>query len=108
MNPILLKSGGKNEKGEDMCSVVVLGKHLMRETYGDLHNRTSSLRQMVIESHRALAVATGAKIIVIEGAGSCTELNRMDRDIVNLPLVRALQVSCAHCLCWKELSMREF
>jgi adenosylcobyric acid synthase len=93
MNPVLLKSGGTNENGEQLCSVVVLGKQIIRETYGDLQKRTTSLRSMVLESHRALAEATGAEVIVIEGAGSCTELNLMDRDIVNLPLVRSLNVS---------------
>ena len=92
MNPVLLKSGGKNSKGEYMCSVYVLGKQMIRETYGDLRKRTGSLQKMVLESHRALADVTNADVIVIEGAGSCTELNLMDRDIVNLPLVRSLQV----------------
>ena len=92
MNPVLLKSGGKNSNGEYLCSVYVLGKQMIRETYGDLRKRTGSLQRMVIESHRALADVTKADVIVIEGAGSCTELNLMDRDIVNLPLVRALQV----------------
>ena len=90
MNPLLLKSGGRNHQGEFLCSVVVLGKQIVRETYGQLGNRTTSLRQMVLESHAALAQATQAEVIVLEGAGSCTELNLMDRDIVNLPLVRAL------------------
>lgn len=75
-----------------MCSVVVLGKQVVRETYEDLKKRTTSLRDMVLESYHSLGDATGADVIVIEGAGSCTELNLMDRDIVNLPLVRALQV----------------
>jgi dethiobiotin synthetase len=90
MNPVLLKSGGKNKKGEHMCSVVVLGRQVVTETYGDLGKRTTSLRNMVLDCHEALADATGADAIVIEGAGSCTELNLMNRDIVNLPLVRAL------------------
>lgn len=91
MNPLLLKSGGRNKEGEWLCSVVVLGKQIVRETYGHLGNRTTSLRKMVITSHEALAQATDADVIVLEGAGSCTELNLMDRDIVNLPLVRELR-----------------
>jgi adenosylcobyric acid synthase len=90
MNPVPLKSGGRNRKGEHLCSVVVLGKQIARETFGDLGKRTTSLRTMVLDSHEALAEATGAEVIVLEGAGSCTELNFNDRDIVNLPLVRAL------------------
>ncbi len=92
MNPVLLKSGGMNDNDEYMCSVIVLGKQVLTETYGELQKRTTSLRSMVMESHHALAEATGAEVIVIEGAGSCTELNLMDRDIVNLPLVRSLEV----------------
>lgn len=92
MNPVLLKSGGQNERGENMCSVIVLGKQIVRETYGDLGKRTSSLLHMVLESHKALAEATDANVVVMEGAGSCTELNLMDRDIANLPLVRSLKV----------------
>mmetsp|Transcript_41098 Transcript_41098/g.99056 ORF Transcript_41098/g.99056 Transcript_41098/m.99056 type:complete len:608 (+) Transcript_41098:68-1891(+) len=91
MNPLLLKSGGKNEKGEYMCSVVVLGKQIVRETYGDLGKRTGPMKEMIIQSHRALAQATDANVIVLEGAGSCTELNLASRDVVNLSLVRALK-----------------
>jgi adenosylcobyric acid synthase len=90
MNPVLLKSGGRGENGEFLCSVVVLGKQVAVESYGDLGKRTTSLRAMVLEAHSALAEATGAEVVVLEGAGSCTELNLMERDIVNLPLVRAL------------------
>ena len=90
MNPVLLKSGGQNKKGEFLCSVVVLGKQIARETYGDLAKRTKTLRSMVLESHNSLAEGTAAEVIVMEGAGSCTELNLMERDIVNLPLVREL------------------
>jgi len=91
MNPVLLKSGGQNEMGEFMCSVLVLGKQVARETYGDLGKRTTNLRTMVLESHQALAEVTDCDVILMEGAGSCTELNLMERDIVNLPLVRSLQ-----------------
>lgn len=90
MNPVLLKSGGQNDSGEYLCSVFVLGKQVARETYGQLGQRTTNLRAMVLESHEALAEATDCDVILMEGAGSCTELNLMDRDIVNLPLVRSL------------------
>jgi adenosylcobyric acid synthase len=90
MNPLLLKSGGRNKHGEYLCRVMVLGKQIVLETYGELGKRTTSMKNMVLQSHRALAQATDADVIVLEGAGSCTELNLMDRDIVNIPLVRAL------------------
>eukprot|EP00980_Cylindrotheca_fusiformis_P015075 scaffold4157_cov136-Cylindrotheca_fusiformis.AAC.25 len=93
MNPLLLKSGGRNDEGEFLCSVMVLGKQIVRETYGKLGKRTSSLKKMVLQSYKELGKATEADVIVLEGAGSCTELNLMDRDIVNLPLVRAIDCS---------------
>ena len=92
MNPLLLKSGGRNQiTGEFLCSVVVLGKQIACETYGALGRRTTTLKSMIIESHQALQEATNAEVIVIEGAGSCTELNLMERDVVNLPLVREIE-----------------
>jgi adenosylcobyric acid synthase len=92
MNPLLLKSGGRNQvTGEFLCSVVVLGRQIACETYGELGRRTTSLKSMILESHQALQEVTKAESIIIEGAGSCTELNLMERDIVNLPLVRELE-----------------
>jgi adenosylcobyric acid synthase len=91
MNPLLLKSGGRREStGEYLCSVVVLGKHLCTEDYGALGNRTEELRNLILDAHHRLGTQTDAQCIVLEGAGSCTELNLMDRDVVNLPLVRQL------------------
>lgn len=94
MNPLLLKSGGRREQtGEYLCSVVVLGKHLATEDYGALGARTDELRNLILSAHERLGVLTDAQVIVLEGAGSCTELNLMDRDVVNLPLVRELNCS---------------
>lgn len=91
MNPVLLKSGGKRESdGAYLCNVIVLGKSLVVEDYGALKARTGTLQNLVLEAHEQLQKVTRAEVICIEGAGSCTELNLMDRDIVNLPLVRKL------------------
>ena len=91
MNPILLKSGGRRKSdGAYLCNVIVLGKLLVVEDYGALKARTGTLQNLVMEAHEQLQKVTGAEVICIEGAGSCTELNLMDRDIVNLPLVRKL------------------
>jgi hypothetical protein len=92
MNPIFFKSGGQNENNEYLCGVIVTGKQIIQDTYVNLSKRISSLQSMVLVSHRSLANATGAEVIVIQGAGSCSELNLIDGDIVNLPLVRCLQV----------------
>jgi adenosylcobyric acid synthase len=91
MNPLLLKSGGRRGgTGEYLCSVVVLGRHLCTEDYGALGHRTNELRTLVLDAHYRLGCVTDAECIVLEGAGSCTELNLVDRDVVNLPLVRQL------------------
>lgn len=88
MNPVLLKSGGQAANGNYLCSLLVNGSHVATEEYGSLAERTTSLRQAVSQAHAKLAARVDW--IVIEGAGSCTELNLMDRDIVNLPLIRDL------------------
>jgi hypothetical protein len=92
MNPMFFKPGGMNEQDEPMCSMVVMGKEIVRETYEDISKRVPLLHRMVLDSHSSLSAVSGAEVIVIQGAGSCTELNLMDGDIVNLPLVRSLQV----------------
>ena len=90
MNPILLKSGGRRESdGAYLCSVIVMGKHYATEDYGALGKRTETLMDLVLEAHSSLAA--DSDLVVLEGAGSCTELNLMERDVVNLPLVRRLQ-----------------
>ena len=87
MNPILLKSGGQRESdGAYLCSVFVLGKHLATEDYGALGNRTQNLLDLVVDALHKLPTTA----VILEGAGSCTELNLMDRDVVNIPLVRRL------------------
>lgn len=89
MNPILLKSGGRRESdGAYLCSVLVMGKHYATEDYGALGSRTETLMELVLDAHGQLA--RDSDVIVLEGAGSCTELNLMERDVVNLPLVRRL------------------
>jgi adenosylcobyric acid synthase len=94
MNPILLKSGGRRKSdGAYLCNVVVLGKSLIVEDYGQLGKRTNTLMSLVLRAHQQLAHITSSEVIVLEGAGSCTELNLLERDVVNLPLVRKLNCS---------------
>lgn len=93
MNPILLKSGGRRRSdGAYLCSVIVRGRHHAEVDYGFLAGpRTSELQELVLEAHADLCNLTNAEYVVAEGAGSCTELNFADRDVVNLPLVRQLR-----------------
>lgn len=84
MNPILLKSGGQRESdGAYLCSIFVRGKLLATEDFGALKRRTKTLMDLVVNAYHALQ----ADVVILEGAGSCTELNLLDRDVVNLPLV---------------------
>jgi len=92
MNPLFFKSGGRDmETDEALCAMIVMGKEIVRETYEKFSQRIHALQSIVLDSHRSLATATGVETIVIQGAGSCSELNLMDGDIVNLPLVRRLK-----------------
>jgi len=91
MNPIFFKSRGANEKNEAMCDMVVMGKQVVRESYGNLSKMVPTMNKMVLGSHRSLAAVTGADVIVVQGAGACSEIHLMDGDIVNLPLVRSLK-----------------
>jgi adenosylcobyric acid synthase len=92
MNPVLLKSGGRRQSdGAYLASVILLGKQIACEDFGMLGQRTNNLLECVLQAHDQLVLSTSAQVVVIEGAGSCTELNLMERDIVNLPLVRRLQ-----------------
>jgi adenosylcobyric acid synthase len=120
MNPVLLKSGGTrpirrrgpsegdnesssctgadgDEEVEYLCSVVVLGRTVAVETFGELGQRRDTLLELVLRAHTDLIQHTNADVVVMEGAGSCTELNLMSRDIVNLPLVRALRDGGSSC-----------
>jgi len=94
MNPVLLKSGGiRASDGAHLCSVIVRGKHYSRVDYGNLgeNDTVDRLRSLVLEAHASLARLTNSECIVAEGAGSCAEMNLMDRDFVNIPLVRRLR-----------------
>ena len=76
MNPILLKP--TSDVG---CQVVLLGKAVSNTTATEYHARKEAL----ISATRSALDRLREKfdIIVIEGAGSCAEVNLMDHDIVN-------------------------
>ncbi len=76
MNPVLLKPAG------DMCSQVVLqgrvlGSRSAREYYGQIDRLFDKVMESLESLQREHAV------VVMEGAGSCGEVNLRDRDIVN-------------------------
>lgn len=84
MNPILLKP---NVNGTSQ--VVVRGHVWKTLSPRDYYRQIPGLRTVVREAYDALASRFDA--IVIEGAGSVTELNLRPYDLVNLDLVRALE-----------------
>ena len=93
MNPLFFKSGERDmERDEALCAMIVMGKQILRETYSAFSTRIRALRNIVLDAHRSLATVTGAEVVVVQGAGSCSELHLMDGDIVNLPIVRRLKV----------------
>jgi adenosylcobyric acid synthase len=89
MNPLLLKSGGIVD-GTPRVQVVHQGRVVANEPWASYQERHAALLPAVLAAYHDLAELTKARVILLEGAGSCVELNLMARDIVNLPLVRAL------------------
>ena len=81
MNPILLKP--TSEVGSQ---VVLLGKAIGNQSAMDYHRRKSNL---AATAQAALdRLRSQYDLVVLEGAGSCAEVNLMPHDIVNLPMAR--------------------
>lgn len=82
MNPILLKP-----TGERTSQVVVNGAPIGHLTASEYHNRKPELFGVVLD---ALAdLRSRFDVVVCEGAGSPTEINLLDHDIVNLRVAHA-------------------
>jgi adenosylcobyric acid synthase len=84
MNPILLKP---NANGTSQ--VVVRGRVWQTLAARDYYRETTALRPLVLEAFHALAARFD--VIVVEGAGSVSELNLRAYDLVNLQLVTAIR-----------------
>jgi adenosylcobyric acid synthase len=85
MNPILLKPTGAGRS-----QVVVGGKVWKTLSAREYYAATDELRPKVLAAYADLAKRFD--VVVIEGAGSVSELNLRRHDLVNLGLVTALQV----------------
>lgn len=83
MNPILLKPSAGN------CQVVVDGRVWKTLTPREYYVHVDELRAHVLRAYRELAERFD--VVVIEGAGSVTELNLRHVDLVNLWLVTAIK-----------------
>jgi adenosylcobyric acid synthase len=84
MNPILLKPNG-----DGASQVVVNGRVWKTLSAREYYTHAPELRRVVLEAYNDLA--SRYDVIVIEGAGSVSELNLRGHDLVNLWLVTALQ-----------------
>lgn len=81
MNPILLKP--ESDRGSQ---VVVNGKVWRTLEASDYYDHHDWLKARVLEAYERLA--SQYQYIVIEGAGSISELNLKARDLVNLPFAK--------------------
>ena len=84
MNPVLLKP--TSEVGSQ---VVLMGKALDNKTAREYHSRKLLLEAKVRQSLDRLRETF--ELIVMEGAGSCAEVNLMHSDIVNLRMAEYAQ-----------------
>jgi adenosylcobyric acid synthase len=82
MNPILLKPSAGT------CQVVLDGRVWKTLGAREYYAHVDELRPHVLAAYRTLA--SRFDVVVIEGAGSVTELNLRHADLVNLGLVTAL------------------
>ncbi|MBC2713795.1 MAG: cobyric acid synthase [Desulfobacteraceae bacterium] len=81
MNPVLLKPSGKSGS-----QVVLFGKALGNQSAAAYHKNNDSLFHAAGSTLDRLRDAYD--LVVMEGAGSCAEVNLMENDIVNLPMAR--------------------
>ena len=87
MNPILLKpSSGIGSQ------VIIQGKVFGQMDAVNYHDFKPELRRKVFDSYNRLA--QGYDVIVMEGAGSCCEMNLKDNDLVNFSMAKALGAPC--------------
>src|SRR5215471_19030004 len=82
MNPILLKPSNHR------IQVVLQGRVYATMTAAEYYEQKPLFFEKALESYRRLASKFDA--IILEGAGSASEINLKDRDIVNLPFARAV------------------
>jgi adenosylcobyric acid synthase len=79
MNPVLLKPSGNG------CQVVVNGQRWKTLSAREYYTHTDVLASIALDAYRELA--RRFDVVVIEGAGSVSELNLRPYDFVNLGLV---------------------
>lgn len=81
MNPILLKSGGKNK-----AHMIINGKNVSNTNVKEYYNNLDTLKPIVKKAFKKLQKEY--ECIVAEGAGSPVELNLMDKDLSNIYIAK--------------------
>lgn len=82
MNPVLLKPGGNNK-----TQVIINGKvHCTMDAY-KYKDLNKELRKIVKETFHDLS--KDYEVMVLEGSGSCAEINLRDTDIANMSMAKA-------------------
>ena len=84
MNPILLKPSGRG-----MSQVIVNGRAWKTMSAREYYSHADVLRATVLDAYNHLA--SRFDVVIIEGAGSVSELNLRDHDLVNLGLVTRIR-----------------
>jgi len=87
MNPILLKPS--SELG---AQVILQGKVLGQMDAMNYHDLKPKLKKVVMDSYSRLA--KDYDLIIMEGAGSCCEMNLKQNDLVNFPMAREAGAPC--------------
>ncbi len=87
MNPILLKPS--TNRGSQ---VIVQGKVYGNIDVGEYYKIKSFLKEVILDSYMKLY--REYDVIVMEGAGSCCEMNLKKHDIVNFPLAKQTKADC--------------
>ena len=87
MNPVLLKPS--SELGSQ---IVLQGKVFDRMEAATYHDFKPKLKKAVMESYSRLEKEFD--LIVMEGAGSCCEMNLKENDLVNLAMAEAVNAPC--------------
>ena len=87
MNPVLLKPS--TDQGSQ---VILQGKVFGQMEAFDYHNYKAKLKKIVMESYEELALEHD--LIVMEGAGSCCEMNLKQNDLVNFSMAKSVNAPC--------------
>lgn len=87
MNPILLKP-----LSEMSTQIVLHGKVFGNMNAEGYHDYKPKLRDAVLQSYQLLAAEYD--FIIMEGAGSCLEMNLKENDIVNFPMALEVNARC--------------